>query len=507
MRLSQYLFETFRHTAESGPGAAGLLHRAGYLRGRRDWLPLGQHLRRQLLGQLTSGLHSFAAAEADLDLPAGEHARLTHLAATLSGMLRSHRQLPRTVWQARSGVFEAFSFGQAASADAFGDLALRLSEAGNTGLLRVAAGPGRTVLLHPAGTGGTEFVSCDACGTSQTTETAVFRRDVPPPAVPLPPEEVATPGTATIADLAAFLGIPATATAKAVFLKERASGDGRLILAVLRGDLQLSETKLAHALGSDGFRPATEAEIRAAGAEPGYGSPLGLDPARVLVVADESVAHAVNLVAGANRPGRHVLNTNVPRDYEPELLTDIALPGPDARCADCGGSLRSSAGTEIARIFAVPDGQSRAAGLTYRDGDNDELPVAVTMFTFGIDAFLLAVALENHDAAGLAWPQGLTPFGVILLPLGKPGSAELEEAERLHAELEAAGVRVLLDDRDARPGVKFNDADLLGIPLRFTIGGRGLEAGELEGRWRRSGEDVKVPLRGAAAEITRLLQG
>src|SRR5690625_4963640 len=115
MRLSQYLFETFRHTAESGPGAAGLLHRAGYLRGRRDWLPLGQHLRRQLVGQLTNGLHSFAAAEADLDLPAGEHARLTHLAATLSGMLRSHRQLPRTVWQARSGVFEAFSFGQAAS--------------------------------------------------------------------------------------------------------------------------------------------------------------------------------------------------------------------------------------------------------------------------------------------------------------------------------------------------------------------------------------------------------
>lgn len=509
MRLSTLLFETLRNTPENSSPGAALLRRAGYRRGRGDWLPLGQLLRRRLLSRLADVAGSFGAAEVSLRLPAGRHARLNHLAGAFGSMLRSHRQLPRAVHRFSSGEYGLYTFsaGDATETEA----TLRESVAGlfslaGLRLLTAAAGPGTTAFLVPSPAGAAEVLTCTGCGLSQLRETAAVAIASGEPGTLLPLEEKETPGADTIAALADFLGVPETATAKAVFLKAEASDEARLILVVLRGDLQLSEAKLGHALGIDVFRPATTAEIHAAGAEPGYGSPVGLDKEKVLVVADESVTGAVNLAAGANRPGWHLLNTNAGRDYEVEVAADIALADDGMLCPECGGVLDSGRADLLGSLFSPAAAGRDAALFTYMDGNNEEQPVRVAMFELDVDALLTAAAAHAHDDAGLIWPQELAPFEVILVPLGRPGSASAETADRLYGELSAAGSRVLIDDRTARPGVKFNDADLIGIPLRITVGDRGIEAGSLEGKWRRDGTELHVPLEGAAGEILSLLR-
>jgi len=515
MRLSQTLFQTLRQTTESGSSGQDLLRRAGYLRDQADWLPLGRLLHRRLLDQLAEKLEAVNARETNLQLQAGTHARLARLSRTVGGMVASHRQLPQVIRQSgrspdsQAELFEAVAFAAAGSdreEAAFRQLMGRASRSTGVRLLQAAAGPGRTAFVQPEPAGQEALFGCGGCGTLELAETARFQRETPEPAEPLPLQETETPGADTIAALAEQLRIPATGTAKAVFLKAQPETEARLIIAVLRGDMQLSEAKLGHALGLDGFRPATEAEIRRAGAEPGYGSPVGLRTDGVLVVIDEAVAGATNLVAGANRPGWHFLNTNAGRDYEPEVTADLARAEAGAPCPGCGQPLQEQRGTVFGRVVAVPAEASSRAGLTYKDTANHELPVAVTMLELDVSALLVAAAALNSDDAGLVWPRDLAPFEVVIVPLGKPGSQSLETAERVCGELAGAGVRVLLDDRTARAGVKFNDADLIGSPFRLTVGDRGLESGQLEGKWRQDGKTVQVPLEGAAEQVLRLLR-
>jgi prolyl-tRNA synthetase len=348
---------------------------------------------------------------------------------------------------------------------------------------------------------------CDApgCGYTANRQIARFRK---PPAEPQEPraiEKVATPNMTTIAELARFLDVPPSRTAKAVLLVATVAateGDGRtdatrFVFAVVRGDMEVNETKLANALKARELRPATEEEIRASGAVPGYASPIGLKD--VLIVVDDAVAASPNLVAGANEAGFHLLNTNGGRDYSPNVVADIAAAADGSACPICGAPLRSSRGVEVGNIFKLGTRYTEAVGCAYLDRDGKEKPVIMGSYGIGVGRLLACIAEEHHDEKGLAWPIAVSPYELHLVLV--PGGAAREAAEKLYTELGAAGVEVLYDDREERAGVKFMDADLLGLPLRLTVGDRGLAKGGVELKHRRAKDPVLVPVADVVSRV------
>lgn len=337
---------------------------------------------------------------------------------------------------------------------------------------------------------------CDACGYAANRQVATFRKPLAEPEDPLPLEEIATPNVSTIADLAAFLDIPAARTAKAVFLVATvAEGERettRFIFAVVRGDMDVNETKLANAVHAKALRPALEEEIRAIGAEPGYGSPLGVHDA--VVIVDDAVASSPNLVAGANRIGFHLRNVNVGRDFKPDIIADIAAAEAGDACPQCGAPLQAERGVEVGNIFKLGTRYSEALGCLFESGDREMKPVIMGSYGIGIGRALACIAEVHHDEQGLRWPISVAPYQVQLVVLGGKGIDALPVADRLYEELCAAGVEVLYDDREATPGVKFNDADLIGLPLRLTVAPRGLANGMVELKHRDRQERELVPL-------------
>ncbi|MEJ5308730.1 MAG: proline--tRNA ligase [Anaerolineae bacterium] len=345
---------------------------------------------------------------------------------------------------------------------------------------------------------------CDACGYAANRQVARFQKPPAADEAPCPIEKVATPNVTTIADLAAFLDIPAAKTAKAVFMmaeladaplqnpKSKIQNPERFIFAVIRGDMEVNETKLANAVKAKALRPATEAEIRAIGAEPGYGSPLGVKGA--LIVVDDAVAASPNLVAGANEVGYHLRNVNYGRDYTADIVADIAAAQEGDACPICGGALRAERGVEVGNIFKLGTRYTEAMGARFLDQDGELKPVVMGSYGIGIGRLLACVAEMHHDEYGLIWPITVAPYPVHLLTLGPADSEATAVAERLYAELQAAGIDVLFDDRDRSPGVKFNDADLIGIPLRVTVAARGLQQQSVELKRRDQKERELVPL-------------
>jgi prolyl-tRNA synthetase len=313
------------------------------------------------------------------------------------------------------------------------------------------------------------------------------------PEAPLPAEDVETPHCKTIADLAAYLGIPAARTAKALFLSTYSPAQGeRLAIAIVRGDTALDEQKLLAALGVDRMGPATEDEIRAMGAEPGYGSPVGLSG--VTVVVDTLAAATPNLVAGANRPGYHTLNVNLGRDYQASLVADVAGAQDGSPCPHCGSPLLLGQGAALAELRNHGTGPAQTAGAQYLNEAGQSQPLTLGAYRVHVDRLLAAIAECHNDGKGLAWPPGVAPFDVHMVTMGKANAAVDAAAARLSSELEAAGLAVLLDDRDERAGVKFNDADLLGVPLRVVVGDRGLQSGTVEVKHRSQAEAGQVKL-------------
>ncbi|MBK9714594.1 MAG: proline--tRNA ligase [Kouleothrix sp.] len=315
-------------------------------------------------------------------------------------------------------------------------------------------------------------------------------------------EEVATPACKTIAELAAFLGVPESATAKAVFFDTPERG---LLFAVIRGDLEVNEAKLRTAAGVSALAPATAEQIAAAGAVPGYASPVGLrvradqGAAGVLVIADQSVVAAEPLVAGANREGYHATGVIYGRDWQATTVADIAAVQAGDPCARCGAALQLEKGIEVGHIFKLGTRYTEALGATYLDQDGAARPVVMGSYGIGVERLLQVVVEQHHDAAGIVWPAEVAPLDVHLVRLGK-SEAVRDAAESLYAELSAAGVRALYDDRDETAGVKFNDADLIGLPVRLVVGEKLLAAGQVEIK-RRGGEVVKV----ARAEVVEQL--
>ena len=340
------------------------------------------------------------------------------------------------------------------------------------------------------------LILCDQCGYSANRQVAEFAKMGVEEEEPAETEKVVTPGTATIEALARFLDVPESRTAKGVFMMARMTAGeedvDRFVLAIIRGDMEMNETKLANAVKAKEMRPAQEEEILAVGIVPGYGSPIGAKD--VLVVVDDSIPKSPNLVSGANEKGYHLKNVNYGRDYQADIVCDIAAAQEGDACPQCGAVLDARRGVEIGNIFQLGTKYTEALGGQFLDAEGKNQPVIMGSYGIGVGRLLACIAEEHHDDNGLIWPISVAPFQVHIVALAKKPGATLEAAEKLYADLRERGVDVLLDDRTENPGVKFNDADLIGIPVRLNVGDRSLKKGVIELKIRKEEERQEVPV-------------
>ena len=336
---------------------------------------------------------------------------------------------------------------------------------------------------------------CPNCRYGANTERAEFQRDPaaaaerheqPQGAEPLPMEEVATPGIATIEALSGYLRIPPRHTAKAIFYL----ADGEPIFAVIRGDLEVNEVKLANLLGARDLHAMDDAEVAAAGWTAGYASPVGLDGVRA--VADISIPDAPNLVAGANRPDTHLRNVNYGRDWTAELVADIGLAREGLPCPRCGEPLELHRAIELGHIFKLGTVYSEKMSATFSDAAGEQRLPIMGCYGIGVERLLASVIEANHDDDGIRWPRSVAPYNVHIVAINADAEEIRVLSEAVVAKLEGAGYSVLVDDRDERPGVKFKDADLLGMPLRLTLSPRNLKADVVEVKPRHAAEAAQV---------------
>ena len=355
------------------------------------------------------------------------------------------------------------------------------------------------MVLNPYGED--TLVICEACGYAANQQIA-------PTVLPSieaeelrPATEVETPDSTTIDALATFLGVPRSRTAKAAFF---VAGDGRFVVAIVRGDYDVNETKLVNALKViGGLRPAQVEEITARGMQPGYGSPIGARDA--VVVVDSIAAASPNLVAGANKPGIHVRDTNVPRDYTPDAITDIANVREGDPCPSCGGAIALRNGIEVGNIFKLGTKYTEALDARYLGEDGERHPVVMGSYGIGLGRNVACIVEAHRDEKGIIWPREVAPYAAHLVALSASKEPQVREvADRLHDLAASAGPRyeVLYDDRDESPGVKFNDAELLGMPTIITVSPRSLAAGGVEVKDRATGEKTIRTIEEVEAMLT-----
>jgi prolyl-tRNA synthetase len=328
-------------------------------------------------------------------------------------------------------------------------------------------------------------------------------RSTPRPAAARAMEKVATPGQHTIEEVSAFLKVAPERVLKTLLV---VTGDEQYYLLLLRGDHMLNEVKAGKKfLLNDGFRFASEAEVRQVlRAAPGSIGPVG--DHQVPMIADRTVSAMSDFVCGANEDGYHLVGVNFGRDLpEPEEYVDLRNvvegdPSPDGR-----GRLGICRGIEVGHIFQLRTKYSEAMNATFLDEAGQSRPMEMGCYGIGVSRIVAAAIEQNHDERGVIWPQPIAPFHIAIAPIGYGKSAEVKAlAERLHEELTAAGIDVLLDDRDERPGVMFADLELIGVPHRITIGDRGLKQGQVEYQSRREGKAQMVEI-GRALEFAKTL--
>jgi prolyl-tRNA synthetase len=309
--------------------------------------------------------------------------------------------------------------------------------------------------------------------------------------------KVATPDCTTIADVAAYVGVPTDETLKAVFyIHDRYTEEGlepEFLFVLIRGDLDVNETKLLNAIGGGELRPAEDKDIRTVGGVPGYASPIGLDVRDVLdgdgvlVVADDSIHTRSAFVSGANDEGYHFTGVNYPRDFQVTIITDIAQADTGHACPRCGGMLQAQSGIELGHTFKLGTWYSEAVGATYLDENGASHPIVFGSYGIGVGRLMAAIVETHNDEYGIIWPKSVSPYDIHLIALG-PNPTVVNEADALYERLRCTGYDVLYDDRDERAGVKFNDADLIGVPLRLTVSRRSLEADGVEAKERHQDE-------------------
>ena len=333
--------------------------------------------------------------------------------------------------------------------------------------------------------GESRIACCDACSYAASDEKAALRPIDAPDEAELPLEKVATPHTSTIALLAEYLKIPVEKTIKAVAYQTE---DDTLILAFLRGDHEVNEIKLANAVpGARELRMADEDAIRAVGGCPGFMSPIGVKEGTHIVV-DETAMRMHNAVSGANEADFHYMNVNPKRDFGAVTVADIRLVEEGDACPVCEqGHLHIGRGIEAGQIFALGTKYSEAMGATFLDEVGKAQPMQMGCYGIGVGRTMAAAIEQNHDEHGIIWPRAIAPYEVVVVAVNAKVEEQLAYAEEIYEELRAAGVDVLLDDRRERAGVKFNDCDLIGYPVRIAIGPKTIENGSIEVKVRRTG--------------------
>ena len=567
MRLSQLFFATLRDDpADAEMASHRLLQRAGYVRqigtGIYSLLPLGWRVNRRVEQVIREEMDRIGCQEmempvvqpADLWRESGRYQKIgpelvrfkdrtgrdmvlamTHeevVATLLRELVSSYRQLPLLVYhiqtkfrdepRSRGGLIRVREFVMKDSYSCDIDTAgldrsyqlhyeayQRIFERLGLDAIPVGADVGMMggslahefMVLNEHGED--TLVLCENGDYAANQQIATVRKPEAPPEEPMPTEEVATPGAATIADLARVLEVGEERTAKATFFM---TGDGRLLTVITRGDYEVNETKLANAVKAFTLRPAQVEEIRAAGMVPGYASPIGAHD--TVVVVDDLVARSPNLVAGANREGFHLRNVNVGRDFTPDVVTDVVNAREGDPCPNCDGALALRKGIEVGNIFKLGTDFSIPIGAMYLGEDGERHPIVMGSYGIGIGRNVACIVEAHHDEKGIAWPAEVAPYPAHLVTIGAARDPQVaSEADALYARLADAGVEILYDDRDESPGVKFTDAELLGMPLIVTLSPRSLAAGGVEVTERATGEKSVQPMADLEARLTTAAGG
>ena len=340
---------------------------------------------------------------------------------------------------------------------------------------------------------------CEQCDYAANVERAAFVKPAQDIEAPRDPGEVHTHGVKTIEQLAELLHVSTANTLKAVFYYV----DNEVVVVVIRGDLDVNEIKLRNALGGAAVRLATPAEVEKAGLVAGSASPVGLTD--IKVVADDSIDLGSNFVAGANKEDYHLLNVNHPRDFQVDIFADIALAREGYACPNCSSTLVARRGIEVGHVFKLGTRYSEALGAVFPAEDGAQRPIIMGCYGIGVGRLLAAAIEQNHDEHGMIFPSSIAPYQVWITALNVERDDVTQAAEALYEALLDAGVEVLYDDRKAAAGVKFNDADLLGLPVRVVVSPRNLREDAVEIKRRSESEAVKVPQGEAVERIKELL--
>lgn len=352
-----------------------------------------------------------------------------------------------------------------------------------------------------ADAGESSIAYCEKCDYAASDEKAELKTITSEAEALLPLEKVATPGTKTIALVAEYLKVPVEKTIKAVAYQTEKD---EVVLAFVRGDHEVNEVKVLNAVDAIALRMADEVAIRAVGGEPGFMSPIGVKKGTKIVV-DATVMEMQNAVAGANEVDAHYKNVTPKRDFGEPIVTDIRLVQEGDPCPHCGAPLKMTRGIEAGQVFMLGTKYSKALGATFLDESGKEKPLVMGCYGIGVGRTMAAAIEQNNDKDGVIWPKSIAPFEVVVVPVNAKVPEQLALAESIYEELKKAGVDVLLDDRKERAGVKFKDCDLIGYPLRVTVGPKAVEEGTVELRVRRSGETFVETKENYLAKVQELL--
>ncbi|MFR7985907.1 MAG: proline--tRNA ligase [Clostridia bacterium] len=355
--------------------------------------------------------------------------------------------------------------------------------------------------------GESEIAYCEACDMAATVERAACVDAPASEEAELPTEEVHTPGTKTIEEVADFLGIPQTKTMKALLFVtyDEEGKENGYVAAFVRGDRELNMTKLVNALGipEHSIEFADEEKMGAAtGCVGGFTGPVGLHDCTI--VADSELPGLKNLCAGACKVDYHMKNVNYGRDYKADIVTDIKTLKEGDPCPVCGAPVKHARGIEVGQVFKLGTKYSESMGAIYKDENQKDQLIVMGCYGIGVTRTLAAIVEQHHDENGIIWPVSVAPYHAIITVMKPEDEVQAQTAERIYKELMDAGVEVLLDDRKERPGVKFKDADLLGIPVRLTVG-RGAPEGKIEYKLRRDAEKEELSVDEGIARAIRLI--
>lgn len=352
-----------------------------------------------------------------------------------------------------------------------------------------------------ADTGESQVFACK-CGYAATEDRAEGEIQVyPAEGKALPMEKVSTPGMKTVEEVTAFLKKKPWQLLKTIIY----NSEGSFVAVLMRGDREINEAKLKKVLGEVGLELATPEEImKVTGAPLGFSGPVGLKGVRL--IADNSISAMSNMVAGANEADAHLINVNIGRDFEADEFHDLVQAMEGDKCKKCGEVLSAWRGIEVGQIFKLGTKYSTVMKARFLDDKGDDHPFIMGCYGIGITRTVAAAIEQNSDDDGIFWPMSIAPFEVHVLPTNMSDPALVETAEKVYQGLLDRGIEVILDDREERPGGKFKDADLIGVPIRITVGERGMKEGIVEIRLRETGETTRVAANAAVDRAAETVQ-